>query len=134
MNKKISIDPQSFGPFRGLLSSFFFQKILDKVDEVHCREKISYRYLQKYFLVKKLELKPDIVFHYKIPQRLSSSKREKIGVTIVSSRLNQNNYLNVLFELIEKTSFYFKTKKFVIIRQVDINQYNQSELIIEKNN
>lgn len=125
--KKIIFDPQSFGPFKSSSSSLIFKKIAEIPELIYCREKVSYRYLRLFFKLKNIELKSDIVFDYKTTIKSKSDFEEAIGLTLVASSLNRDIYISNIKRLILLYTKFLKISKVKIIRQVDLNDFDDSE-------
>lgn len=127
----IIFDPQSYGPFRGVLSHIYFSKIINKADEIHCREAISYRYINMYFPTLNTILSPDIVFKYPL-KKFKIKKTNSLGLTLVSTdRLNNDLYISVIKKLIILYLDLLKINHVTIIRQVDLSDFDGKEIKLE---
>ena len=131
LGKPIYFDPQSFGPFKSRSSSLIFKKIAIIPKLIFCRERISYRYLQIFFKLKNIKLKPDIVFDYKTTIKIKNQYEDAIGLTLVASNLNRGIYMSNIKKLIIFYTNILKISKVKIIRQVDMNDFDDSEEKIE---
>lgn len=127
LNKPIYFDPQSFGPFKSNKSSFLFRKIADIPKLIYCREKISYRYLQMFFKLKNIRLKSDIVFDYEADIKFNNKSVKSIGLTLVDSNLNRDLYIFNIKRLILFYTNFLDIKSVKIIRQVDLNDIDNTE-------
>jgi len=127
LGKPIYFDPQSFGPFKSNNSSFLFKKIADIPKLIYCREKISYRYLQMFFKLKNIKLKSDIVFDYEADIKFDNKSVKSIGLTLVDSNLNRDLYMLNVKRLILFYTNFLDIKNVKIIRQVDLNDIDNTE-------
>ena len=127
LGKPIYFDPQSFGPFNSNKSSFLFKKIAQIPKLIYCREKVSYRYLKMFFKLRNIKIKPDIVFDYEADIQFNVKPIKSIGLTLVNSNLNRELYISNIKRLTLFYTNYLNINNVKIIRQVDLNDFDNSE-------
>jgi len=127
LEKPIYFDPQSFGPFKSKNSSFLFKKIAEIPELIYCREKISYKYLQIFFKLKNIKLKSDIVFDYEADIKFNNKSVKSIGLTLVDSNLDRDLYILNVKRLILFYTNFLNINDVKIIRQVDLNDIDNTE-------
>lgn len=144
LNKRIIVFGDSFGSFATEKSEKTAIKYLDFCDEIYVREKVSYKFLEKYGIANKAKLIPDLAFYLKKHfnnenNRFKQQLNNCFGITVVNWNFAESknreeakrSYIENLEKSIENT--YNKHKLIpVFIPQVTVQHHGNSDVDIIK--
>ncbi len=144
-NKPVIIMGTSIEPIKNMIVEKYTKKILNKVDLVYAREKITYTYLKEFMPNEKIELIPDMAFMIK-DKKQKMEKIEKIrekydyifGLTVRKWNFpNSNNSKELMkqyIKTIKETIIELSQKQnccFIFVPQVIVNYANDIDVAKE---